>query len=182
MTFEGDPITNAVYGGIKRDIQVMLEAKRLRGALLLIYSGMDTMAWIGMDASKEDVDRSDFVTWAEKYIRFDGAEQLTGLDLYGARCALLHNYAIYSKLSREKKCRAVGYTDKMSPPVRYNPTKSTEIVMVSLHHLAEAFFAGLDRFLVDIFADSARRPTAEARLAKLIQELPYEPPKRRREP
>jgi hypothetical protein len=176
MTFEGDPIANAVYGGIKRDISVMLEAKRYAGAVLLIYSGMDTMAWIGMDATKEDVERSDFVTWAEKYIKFDGHEQLTGLDLYGARCALLHSYSVYSKLSRERKCRAIGYTDRMTPPVRYNPKKSKEFVMVSLHHLAEAFFSAIDRFLVDVHADPVRRPIAAARLQKLIQELPYAPP------
>jgi hypothetical protein len=171
-TFGEDPVFNAVYDGIKRDIQTLLDAKRWRGALILIYSGMDAMAWVGMNGQQEDVDRSAFVAWAERYIRFQGSEQLTGLDLYGARCALLHNYSVFSRLSREGKCRVIGYTDRMVPPIRYAPAVSTEMVMVSLYHLADSFFEGVDRFLIDVFADSARRTSAEARLRKLIMELP----------
>jgi hypothetical protein len=49
------------------------------------------------------------------------------------------------------------------------------MVMVSLHYVAEAFFAGVDHFLVDVFADQQRRPMAEARLKTLILEFPLPP-------
>ena len=39
----------------------------------------------------------------------------------------------------------------------------------------EVFFRGVDRFLVDVFADKARGPVVEARLKKCVHTLPYEP-------
>ena len=61
-----DPLANAVYLGIKEDIKTLLNAERFRGTLLLIYSGIDCMASIGMPERQEDVTRDDFVAWAEK--------------------------------------------------------------------------------------------------------------------
>ena len=48
-------------------------------------------------------------------------EQLTGLDLYGARSALLHEYSVFSRLSREGKCRVIGYADRLAQPVVSQP-------------------------------------------------------------
>jgi len=109
-----------------------------------------------MAEGQEDVTKDDFVAWAERYIQCPGKEQLSGLDLYAARCGLLHQYGIVSRLSREGKCRQLGYGDKMEPPVRFNPTITKDVVIVSVHALAEAFFQGSDRFVVDVFKDPKR--------------------------
>jgi len=39
-----DPLANAVYLGIKEDIKTLLSAARFRGALVLIYAGINCMA------------------------------------------------------------------------------------------------------------------------------------------
>jgi hypothetical protein len=145
MSLESDDVVNAIYLGIKEDIRFALNAGRLRAAVILIYSGIDTMAWIGMDAGKQDVDRGDFVAWTDKYIRFECPEQLTGLDLYGARWALLHNSSVYSKPSREGRCRTIAYGDQMVPAVQYAPSVSTDVVVMSIQALGEAFFQAIDR-------------------------------------
>jgi hypothetical protein len=72
------------------------------------WCGIDAMAYLALPASNEDVTRSDFVRWVDRYMKFPCEEQLTGLDLYGARCAMLHSYAMASDLSRKGKCRQVG--------------------------------------------------------------------------
>jgi hypothetical protein len=145
-----DPIVNAIYGGIKKGIQVTIEHGCFDSAVILILSGMDSMAYLNMPAGQEDVTKNDFVAWVERYIKFPCKEQLTGLDLYGARCSMLHSFGTVSKLSREGKCRLVSYMDKSIPEVRYNPAVSKELVLVSVPGLAEAFFIGLDIFLVDL--------------------------------
>jgi hypothetical protein len=104
-----DPIINAIYGGIKKGIQVAIDNECLDSAVILILSGIDSMAYLNMPANQEDVTKNDFVTWADHYIKFPCKEQLTGLDLYGARCAMLHSFGAVSKLSREGKCRMVCY-------------------------------------------------------------------------
>jgi hypothetical protein len=161
-----DPIINAVHNGIKRGIRVALENDCFDSAVILILSGIDAMAYLAMPASQEDVTRSDFVRWVERYIKFPCKEQLTGLDLYGARCAMLHNYGVASDLSRKRKCRQVGYMDKSVPEVCYAPNVSRDMVLVSVPALADVFFSGVDKFLVDLFLDKKKAPIAEQRLKK----------------
>ena len=170
-----DPVINVVHEGIKRGIRIAMENGCLPAAIILIYSGMDAMAYLGMPAGQDDVTRDDFVAWAERYIRFPCKEQLSGLDLYGARCAMLHTHSVAARLTREGRCRMIGYTDQSSPEVSYNPKISKDLVIVSIKGLAEAFSRGIDQFLVDVFADKARGPVVEARLKKCVHRLPYEP-------
>ncbi len=167
-----DPIINAIYGGIKKGIQVAIDNECMDSAAILILSGIDTMAYLNMPADQEDVTKNDFATWAEYYIKFPCKEQLTGLDLYGARCAMLHSFGAVSKLSREGKCRMVGYMDKSIPEVRYNPAISRELVLVSVPALAESFFQAIDKFLVDLFANPTKARVAEKRLHGFVQKLP----------
>jgi len=169
-----DPIINAVHNGIKRGIRVALENECLDSAVILILCGIDAMAYIGMPANQKDVKDADFVKWAERYIKFPCREQLTGWDLYGARCAMLHTYGIASRLSRQGKCRQIGYMSRAIPEVGYNPAVSKELVMVSVPALAEAFFQGVNRFLIDIFDDKNKAPIAEGRLRRLVQAVPFE--------
>lgn len=169
-----DPIVNTVHGGIKRGIRVALENNCLGAAATLILCGMDAMAYLDMPEAQQDVTRTDFIRWADCYIRFPCKEQLAGIDLYGARCAVLHQYGSVSALSRDGKCRLIGYMDRSIPEVRYDPSVSKELVLVSVQALAEAFFAGVDRFLVDIFSDREKARVAELRFKKMLQTIPTE--------
>ena len=168
-TIKNDPITNAIHGGIKRGIQVTIENRCYGSATNLILSGIDTMAYLSMPASQQDVKQKDFVAWAERYIKFPCKEQLTGLDLYGARCAMLHTYGTRSKLSREGKCRMICYMDKGIPEIRSKPHLK-DLVIVSVSALADAFFCGIDNFLVDLFSNKEKAAMAEERLTELMQE------------
>jgi len=78
------PIVNTVHSGIKEVIRVTLENRCLGATLILVLSGIDAMAYLQMPTDQVDVTRRDFVRWAERYIEFPCAEQLTRLDLYGA--------------------------------------------------------------------------------------------------
>jgi len=167
-----DPIVNVVYEGIKGEIRLLLEHGRLRGALLLTLAGIDAMAFLGMAKEKAEVTRLDFIAWADHYIRFPCKEQVTGIELYGARCAALHAYGTESALSREGKCRQVGWTSEMKPEIRSMPEKYPNVVMASIPAFAEAFFSGVDQFLIDTYADSKRAEIANSRLKKLMHLLP----------
>jgi hypothetical protein len=167
------PLNNAIQEGIKEDIEVALANNRLRAAVMLIYAGMDAMAFLDMPASQEDVNKKDFILWANRYLRFPCKEQITGEDFYGARCALLHSYRVDSRMSRQGKCRMVGYLDKALPPeVRYAPQISTELVLVSIAGLKRAFFEGVNKFLIDAYTNKEKAITVEARLQNMIQQFP----------
>jgi hypothetical protein len=166
--YSSDTIINVIYQQIKEPIKLCIEHGHLSAAMKLIYAGIDTMAFLGMSRSKSNVTRSDFVIWVEQYIHFEGQEQLSGLDVYGARCSMLHNHSVYSEVSRKGLCRLIGYADKMYPPVRFNPAISKELVIVSIPAFADTFFAGIDKYLIDLFSDSNKKQIAEQRLNTLV--------------
>jgi hypothetical protein len=167
-----DPVINAINNGIRRGIKVAIGNGCHGSAVILIYSGMDSMAFLAMPKEQEDVTGRDFIDWADRYIKFPCKDQLTGADLYGARCAMVHTYSVYSRMSREGKARVVGYMDKSVPEIRYSPEVSKEFVLVSVPALAEALFTGIEKFLIDVFSDKARAPIVEDRMKKLVQCLP----------
>jgi hypothetical protein len=171
MMLSRAPIENVIHQGIKRDIALMLEHRRFRGAVLLTYAGIDTMAFIDMPDSQLEVKKSDFVSWADRYMKFD--RPVTGLELYGARCGLLHSYGIESRISAGGAGREIGYFSgaDAGPDVRADPTISPSFVMISVEGLVAAFFRGIDRFLIEVFGDALRRPVAEERLRRCIHTL-----------
>ena len=118
------------------------------------------------------VTRTDFVRWAGRYIRFPCKEQLTGEDLYGARCAMVHQYGAESDMSRGGKAGIIGYMDNSVPEIRFQPGVDPGMVLVSVSGLAEAFFTGVDSFLIDIFADPRRASVAEKRIESIVHEFP----------
>jgi hypothetical protein len=170
--FSDDPVMNAIHKGIRRGIELTIEHKCLSSAVVLILSGIDAMAYLAMPEVKQDVTQSDFVGWAEQYIRFPGREQLTGLDLYGARCAMLHSFGAQSKLSRAGKCRVILWMNHAIPPVLSKP-ELPGYVMVAVDALRDALFTGMDRFLIDVFKDpkSNKVQIVNKRLNSLVQKM-----------
>jgi hypothetical protein len=169
-----DPIVNAIYKGIKGGIRVALENECYGSAVVLILSGIDAMAYLSMPAGQQDVTRNDFVAWVDKYIHFPCREQLTGWDLYGARCGMLHNFSTISKLSRDGQCRQVGYMDRSIPEVRYDPKVDKDFVLVSIEALAEAFFKGVDKFLIDVYSNKQSAKLADERFQLIVQTFPVQ--------
>jgi len=90
-------------------IQNCMDKKYMLPALILVYSIMDTMAWLNRDEQHDDVTRSDFLAWVDTFLMPDSDLSCSSTDLYAARCSLLHSYSAESKLSREGKASQVFY-------------------------------------------------------------------------
>lgn len=163
-------ITRVIENGIKRPIQLLLEHGCYPAALILIYSGMDTMAFLNMPASNTDVMRSDFMAWAARYMKLSCPQQVTAADLYGARCSVLHGGS-QSRFTREGRGRSLEYFVGESTPA--DGTASKELLRVPVEELVAAFFAGIDQFLGELTQDEAKARIAGARLSELLRSLPY---------
>jgi hypothetical protein len=170
-----DPIQSAIYDGIKRGIQLCIDNECYGCAMILLYSGIDMMANLSTPLSQSRVTRDDFTRWCDRYIRLPGAEQINGLELYSARCAVVHTYGVESDLTRDGRARQVAFADRCVPEVRFAPSVDPTLVIVSIDALAKAFFAGIDRYVMDLFSDPAKKSDAEARLKKLLTQYPYLP-------
>ncbi len=168
-----DPIQTAIYDGIKRSTKLCIDNGCFAAAVTLIYAGIDTMAFLGMPDTQLDVNHRDYVAWCDRYLKMPGKVPVAGIEWYAARCAVLHTHGVQSKLSRNGQARMIAYSDNAVPEVVYNPAVTPPLVMVSIAALAQAFFDGIDKFLVDLFADKARRATAEKRLPLLLVAMPF---------
>ncbi|MBL9090219.1 MAG: hypothetical protein JNL96_03290 [Planctomycetaceae bacterium] len=76
-----DSIYNAIQDGIKEEIRVAIEHKRLRAAVMLINARMDAMAALGMSAGQKEVMRSDFMQWVDKYLRLSSDRRGAGTSM-----------------------------------------------------------------------------------------------------
>jgi len=170
-----DPIQNAINDGIKEDIRVAFDNHRFRATIILIYAGMDVMAFLDMPEGQKTVSPADFIAWTNRYIKFPCQEQITGLDFWGARCGVLHEYGVESNSSRKGKCRLIGYSDKAIPEVRFHPEIHSSVVMVSIFALKEAFFRAIDDFLVAVFTNPEKAAVVEPRLQRLILVSEFNP-------
>lgn len=178
MYLATDPLHNTITNGIKEDINVCFEQQRYRAAIILIYSGIDSMAFLNLPVGEDEVRGADFVRWVERYIHFPGKEKLTGADLYGARCSMLHTYGVKSKMSRNGKCRMVGYFDQCEPPIIYQPGIQEDFVLVSVAALRKAFFDGIDQFLIEAFQDKQKAVLIEERLQWFVRMTQFTPAER----
>jgi hypothetical protein len=172
--FSQDPIINVIHNSIRKGIKVTLENECYASAVVLILSAVDAMAYLAMPESQQDVTKSDFVRWVEEYVRFPGTNQLSGLDLYGARCAMLHSFGARSKMSREGQCRVILWMDNAVPPIIFRPDLAPDHVMVSILALKEAVFAGMDRFLINLYRDpnSKQAKLADKRFESFVHKMP----------
>lgn len=111
QTGRSDPMTQQVFERNAEELLTAIEAclrsRLLLPGLLLLYAGIDIMAWLNRPKSHADVQRSDFVEWAEKYLLPGTKLACSAIDLYAARCSLLHSYTAESRLSREGKAKQV---------------------------------------------------------------------------
>ena len=172
--FGQDPIINVIHNSIRKGITVTLENECYASAVILILSAIDAMAFLAMPESQEDVTKSDFAKWSEEYIRFPGRNQLTGLDLYGARCAMLHSFGAQSKMSRKGQCRVILWMDEAVAPIIFRPDIAPTHVMVSILAFKDALFAGMDRFLIDLYRDpnSKEAKLADKRFQSFVHKMP----------
>jgi hypothetical protein len=107
MQFAEDPLINAIYQGIKRGIQVTYDNECYGACLILIYCGIDAMSYLDMPTNRAEVHADDFIQWVEGYLSpnlKNSATQVTGKELYIARCAVVHTYGVESLKNEERQC------------------------------------------------------------------------------
>jgi hypothetical protein len=73
-------------------IQVLFKEGLLGPALVLLYSTIDTMAWLSRPVNSQKTDRNDFIRWVDEYILPNDSIPCTALELYKARCGVVHSH------------------------------------------------------------------------------------------
>ena len=90
--------------------------------LVLIYTSLDTLAWAVYGDETWKVQRR-FISLCNTHVLPDAGLSCTALELYAARCSVLHTLGWESDLSKVKKVRALFYFFE-----NYDPRLAQEVL------------------------------------------------------
>lgn len=77
--------------------------------LSLIYIVVDSIGWLAY-GDKEESSKKRFIEWSEKYLLPHVKDNCSAIDLYSARCSILHGLSWESTLSQNHKAKRIVYS------------------------------------------------------------------------
>ena len=77
--------------------------------LSLIYTVIDSIGWLAY-GDKEGSSKKRFIEWSEKYLLPHVKDNCAAIDLYSARCSILHWLSWESALSENQKAKRIVYS------------------------------------------------------------------------
>jgi hypothetical protein len=155
-------------------IEACIEKKINSSALILIYSGIDTVGWL--DGTEEFATRTSFTKWVDTYLLSAKPLACKSLDLYAARCGLLHTFTPDSKLGSEGKARYINYAWGTASVEELQRTidltkKSDKYVALHVNDLYEAWQLGVLRFCEEVEKDPERKARVYEKADQFFAEL-----------
>lgn len=163
---------NAITGLIAQ-IKRCEEAGATAAAVAMAYIAIDTMAFLGLPADRQKQVRGDFVAWVDSYLKGHDSQpyQYRGIDVYGARCALLHAFGsevgYHQQFPHVKK---FGYHD--GGQHAYDPAINEHLVIIGTASFLNDVSIAIGSFLQACQADPALRARVEDRLPRILATFP----------
>jgi hypothetical protein len=164
---QGAEILNGVFD-LLDEIARCQNADAMVAAVAMVYVFIDTMAFLAMPAGQTAQKRKDFISWVDTYLKAEPSEryQYRGLDVYGARCSLLHAFSAEADAHRKDPSVCLfGYTD--NGPHAFDPAESTRLAIISVAVLIRDLCKGTEDFVGDWLSDHALRARVASRLPAL---------------
>lgn len=136
-------------------------------ALAMVYVGLDTMTLLACPIGQQSQTRDDFIEWVNKYLKADIASeyQYEGIDVYAARCAVLHSYGSSALIhSRANPPRKFGYMDNGL----HKKNDGEQFVLISVAVLIRDFFSSMETFIAESVANSELKNRLDSRIGSLF--------------
>ena len=158
-----------------RSIDLCFKNQFLLSGLALLYSTIDIMAWLSRPLSQSDVRRDDFVHWVDTYLMPKANLKCTAIDLYAARCSVIHSYSAESKLSREGAARRICYTIGNKDPKRLQDDLDAvnyDAVVVHIDTMFNALRSSIEDFKKELTSNQELAERVFSRSEKFYSLLP----------
>lgn len=144
---------------------------------MLIYSCIDILGWLDRPKEKLDNTREDFVNWVERYMDPDSSLKCSALDLYAARCSVLHtNTPSSSYLFRDGKAKKIFYMygevneQEINNLIANEPQDST--IFIRVENLYKALLVGIKKFkttlIISVFKSDEKMTIIHNRQSKFF--------------
>lgn len=159
------------YFDIFETIEESLHKGRIIPCLILIYSAIDSFSFLAEKTDRKG--RSVFKDWVKKWMLEKYPLPCNEVDIYSARCGLLHQQISESDLSNMGKSREIYYTwgnsyIEVLQDAIANSDKKENVVAVRVEELLESFKKGLVDCRIEIEKDKKWETIFEEKAKKLF--------------
>ena len=143
-------------------------------AVAMAYVCIDTMTFLSLPAARESQGRADFIAWVDAYLKghHEQPYQYRGLDVYGARCAVLHAFGAEANFHQQNPdAKKFGYHD--GGKHAYNPAVNERLVIIGTASFLNDVVLAVEAFMEACIADADLRQRVEARLPRVLATFPF---------
>lgn len=163
-------------GQLVEQIRVEEESGHFTSGLVLCFICLDTMAYLSRPAERAGHTRADFIAWTDKYLKGhpNHQYQYRGVDVYAARCAVLHTYGSEAAMHRaDAGIKLFGYHD--GGRHMHDPAQHERLVMIGLRSFLNDVRIAVRDFMEACRGDAELRARVEPRLGGLLTHMPFLP-------
>jgi hypothetical protein len=158
----------ATLSQLETGIKACADKKLQLPALMLAYTAIDICGWLACTDAEGSV-RKNFIQWTEKYLLPARQLPCTSLDLYSARCGLLHSYTPESRLVSEGAAKRIYYAwgnaNAADLQRAIEHEGRTDLVAIHVSDFLEAFGLGLAAYFADLDSNPALAAAFDSKAA-----------------
>lgn len=163
----------APIGALIGEIKKCEGAGATTAAVAMAYVCIDTMAFLSLPADKDKQGRAEFIEWCDKYLQCheDQPYKYRGIDVYGARCALLHAFGTESDYhDKYLDSKKFGYHD--GGKHGYDPATDERLVLIGTASFINDVVHAVGTFMQACKEDAGLRARVEVRLPQVLATFP----------
>lgn len=142
-------------------------------ALAMAYICIDTMTFLSLPSDRENQSRADFIAWVNTYLKghADQSYQYQGLDVYGARCAMLHAFSSEVEFhTQNPEAKIFGYHD--GGRHSFDPAINPRLVLIGTASFLNDVITAVGEFLTVCQQNEDVRTVVERRLPRILATFP----------
>jgi hypothetical protein len=165
-----------IFSWFKEHVQAItlcVDAGFPEAGLTLLYSGIEALGLLAAPSGTIDATGKTFKDWCEKYLmpklQSVNGNPLTALDLWAARCGVLHTSTPVSKLGREGKAHELWYQFRGRAGVNLMANVQLVPLGLDIEHLVITFKEGGLAFIKDLNQDQTKLQIAEQRAGSFLR-------------
>jgi hypothetical protein len=168
------PLLKATYD-VEACIEYALEKKMHMPATILLYSAIDAAAWLSCKHDKHT--NKEYIEWVDKWMLPLNKLQCTAIDLYAARCGILHTFTSKTDLTQSGRTRQMCYVygdstvDEMEYILRAGKNKVSDYAVVHFNDLFDSYKTGYRDFVNDAQSDPAKLATYEKKIGAYYRQI-----------
>lgn len=145
--------------------------------LILIFSMIDSMGLLDAPESQIEATGDSFKNWVKKYLLNSNIHQFNEIDLWAARCAILHTFTPQSRLSQAGSARIIQYysgpkdTPEAKKFIAQIQQLGSNYLVAHIDDIYQSFLGAIKKFAQDLSTNCQSNEAYKKRLRNILQTM-----------